>query len=139
MFKYVCGGLIAMMPLALSFYYFYTLFRSLMHCKVAVEAEIIKISVIGSTDSEGNHTTYSNPTFRYHYDGKEYISSEKGGYVGLMYQKGDIITLHINPEDPYDILDKKRRIKPYLQAGTISLLMGIVMMTLVLFFACHQS
>ena len=115
---------------ALSFYYYYSLFKTLMKCTFMVEAEIIDIKIEKDIDGEGNISTSSNPVFRYYYNGREYISSEDIGYPGLKYEKGDILNIYINPEYPYEVVDKKRKIKSHIAAGTICLLFCISVITL---------
>ncbi|EWM54418.1 DUF3592 domain-containing protein [Ruminococcus flavefaciens] len=130
---------IAILPLALGSYTFYSLFKSIKNCTVMVEAEIIDIMTGEDTDLDGYTTLYYKPVFRYYYDGHEYISSEMTEYPSINYQKGDTLTIYINPEFPDEVLNKKIRTKSYIAFGTLCILFSILIIAINLFFSYHSS
>ncbi|WP_431767950.1 DUF3592 domain-containing protein [Ruminococcus flavefaciens] len=104
-----------------------------------VEAEIIDIMTRETTDSDGYTALYYKPVFRYYYDEHEYISSEIIYYPSIKYQKGDTLTIYINPEFPDKVLNKKIRTKSYIAFGTLCILFSILIIAINLFFSYHSS
>ena len=103
-----------------------SLLKKISKCNVELEAEISDIS---TKDMNGT-TTYA-PVYSYYYEGQAYEQTS-GVYVNTPgYRVGEKVTIHINPNKPEMLLDKKRDLKTLIVFAVVFalfLVIGICML-----------